>query len=82
MSEECHNPLCKALLGPRLRKPKRFCNSQCRLDAWVLARAAKLLFKLDPLELWKLVHSVAKTMATVSTPAQEESQAAIKRGNR
>jgi hypothetical protein len=58
MSETCQNPLCKAPLGPRLRKPKRSCSDRCRLDTWVLARAAKLLFQLEPSEWFAILAGV------------------------
>jgi hypothetical protein len=58
MSETSQNPLCKAPLGPRLRKPKKFCFSECRLDTWVLARAAKLLFQLQPSEWFAILDGV------------------------
>jgi len=30
MFETCQNPVCAKPLGPRLRKPKKFCDSHCR----------------------------------------------------
>lgn len=48
MSERCLNPICRAELGPRKRKRKKFCSDRCRLNGWVLARAARLLFQIEP----------------------------------
>ena len=58
MFETCQNPLCKAPLGPRLRKQKRFCGPKCRMDTWVLARAAQLLVHLEPSDLRKLFYTL------------------------
>jgi hypothetical protein len=48
MSERCLNPICNAELGPRHRRSKKYCSDRCRLDGWALARAARLLFKIEP----------------------------------
>lgn len=55
MSEPCANPLCANRLPEDARSDKRFCCDDCRLDAWVLARAAQLLFKLAPAHWYKIL---------------------------
>lgn len=46
-SERCQNPLCGAELGPRVRKRRFFCPGQCKMDTWVLRRAAQLLSRVS-----------------------------------
>jgi len=41
----CGNQLCQKELDSARRLDARFCSDRCRLDGWVLARAAKLLFR-------------------------------------
>src|SRR5439155_16280391 len=68
MSETCQNPLCKAPLPPRVRRPKRSCSPQCRLNAWILARAAQLLLRLEPRELWNFFHSLSQGQSEAREP--------------
>jgi len=55
MSERCLNPVCKADLGPRKRRNKKFCSDRCRLDGWALARAAQLLFQIEPARWYEIL---------------------------
>jgi hypothetical protein len=55
MSEECLNPICKAPLGPRKRRTKKFCSDRCRLDGWALAHAARLLFQIEPARWYEIL---------------------------
>ena len=45
MTSTCKNPLCKAALPPPKKRgrPREFCDDECKLDFWSLARAANLL---------------------------------------
>jgi hypothetical protein len=56
--ERCLNPLCSAELDQTVKSrgnPRRFCSDRCRLDAWVLGKAAKLLFRLEPAEWYRIL---------------------------
>ncbi len=43
-SERCGNPFCEAELTGR--KGKKFCSDRCRLDAYVLRRAKKMIDRI------------------------------------
>jgi hypothetical protein len=57
MFKRCQNPLCNNELTPGARKSKKFCCDRCRLDAWILAKAAKLLFRLEPREWHRILEA-------------------------
>jgi hypothetical protein len=40
-SERCSNPFCNAPM--EAKKRKRFCSDRCRMDGYVLRRAAQML---------------------------------------
>ena len=47
-SDRCKNPLCDSEIMRSNRRPRKFCGDRCRLDSWVLAKAGRLLARLDP----------------------------------
>ena len=62
----CSNPVCKNPI-PELpangskrwrRTERRFCSDHCRMDGWVLARAARILFCLEPEEWWAILDTI------------------------
>jgi len=62
MLELCANPFCKAEISLGKRKRARFCSDQCRLNAWIVAKAAKLLLPM-PLGVLVEMLSAAKKIA-------------------
>src|SRR5215831_14214127 len=58
--EHCGNPLCHNLIEPPSgstwrRTARKYCSDECRQAGWVLARAAKLLFQLEPAEWFAIL---------------------------
>jgi hypothetical protein len=67
--ERCRNPVCNNQLPDDCRVGlRRFCNKRCRLDGWILARAARLLLKVDPARLGQILE-LAKTNGANRTAA-------------
>jgi hypothetical protein len=67
----CSNPVCKNPI-PELpangtkrwrRTKRRFCSDRCRIDGWVLARAARILFCLEPEEWWAILDTIKEHKA-------------------
>lgn len=54
-SESCHNPLCKATLPERVRRPRYFCSDRCKDETSVLRRAARLLTRLGQGKAWEIL---------------------------
>lgn len=40
------------------------------MDVWVLTRAAKLLFRMDPTELWKFFHTQTQSDTSATDAAR------------
>jgi hypothetical protein len=59
-NKPCANPVCQGPIeeltsnGVKVwrRTPKKYCSKRCKQVAWILAQAAKILFKLEP-EEWR-----------------------------
>jgi len=64
-NETCANPVCQGPI-PELpskvwrRTPRRFCSKRCKTEGWILARAAKILFKLEPEVWWQILREVTR----------------------
>jgi hypothetical protein len=50
VSRACLNPFCKASGVVGSRRDSRYCSSQCRLDAYVLRRAGRMIAEVGLIE--------------------------------
>jgi hypothetical protein len=69
----CASPICRnpipavsAAGAPKRwrRTARRFCSDRCRVDNWILARAARLLFQLEPSGWWEILDAVKEYKKT------------------
>lgn len=61
MSETCASPICEADVPDGKRAGARYCSDHCRLEAWILGKAAKLLLPL-PLSVWADILAAAQNV--------------------
>jgi hypothetical protein len=57
----CESPVCDVRFeqtGMVRMEPRRFCNDRCRMDAWILKRAAKLLEGLTDDDALRILRGV------------------------
>jgi hypothetical protein len=65
-NKACGNPVCQGAIDdlPQSNKkvwrrtPRKYCSNRCKREGWILAQAAKILFKLEPAEWWKILHAI------------------------
>jgi hypothetical protein len=59
--EACENPLCDSRFQPSgtCMQKRRFCSDRCRMDHWVLNRAARLLSPLGEETAWEVLNMAA-----------------------
>jgi hypothetical protein len=63
--EACENPLCASRFQPSetcMQKRHFYCD-RCRLDSWVLGRAARLLSPLGEEGAWEVLNMAARKKA-------------------
>ena len=67
-NKACANPVCQGpideLLVIRWQKglapdATESCRERCKREGWILAQAAKILFKLEPPEWWEILRAIA-----------------------
>lgn len=77
-SGECHNPICRRRIEPLpgstdqktwRRTERKYCCDKCRQSGWILARAAKILFQLEPAEWFAILDAVRVKTAAPKTPS-------------
>jgi len=44
----------------RRRTPKKYCSKRWKQEGWILAQAARILFKLDRSEWWEIIQKIAR----------------------
>jgi len=62
----CANPVCQGAINDLSqsnkktwrRTPKKYCSNRCKREGWILAQAAKILFKLEPAEWWEILRAI------------------------
>ena len=65
-NKACANPVCQGSIDelPQAnrkvwrRTPRKFCSQRCKREGWILAQAAKILFKLEPGEWWEILRAI------------------------
>ena len=81
----CANPVCQGPIDdlPQSngkiwrRTPRKFCSERCKREGWILAQAAKILFKLEPAEWWGILRAI--TDHQKSTQDSRSDTAAVNR---
>jgi hypothetical protein len=68
-NKTCANPVCQGPISDLLpsnlgkvwrRTPRKFCSKRCKTEGWILAKAAKILFKLEAEQWWQILFEVTK----------------------
>jgi len=82
---ECHNPICRKRIEPLpggtaktwRRTARKYCCDKCRQSGWILARAAKILFQLEPAEWFAILDAVRVKTAVPKTSANGRGKRAV-----
>src|SRR5258705_11971096 len=71
-NKACANPVCQGPIDDLSqsdgkiwrRTPKKYCSNRCKREGWILAQAAKILFKLEPAEWWEILRAITDHQKT------------------
>jgi len=62
MLEKCLSPVCDnpVISHPRAVWKRRYCSKGCKMDTWVLRKAATMLLPIGPASGWELLQSLTE----------------------